>query len=275
MDHPMNQIACSYAALRFMPYRETGEFANVGVVVWAPTAGFIGHRCHRRLGRRIRGFFPELELDFYRAAVDGAEALLHAVAQKFAGRMPHEALVQRFHELVRTREGLMTFGPPGAILAASPEQALTDLHQRLVLRQFAQRREYQEQVMRRRLAACLRAWDLSRFYQQDRVGDERFHVEVPFVHRAGDRISKILRPLDLDRDETTEIYRHGDAWAGIMRRLQHFSALPEQVVIPVRLPEAEARRAAAQQVMEDFRSFNATVIPIDDQDGLRRAVVVR
>ncbi|MGH8147921.1 MAG: DUF3037 domain-containing protein, partial [Rhodanobacteraceae bacterium] len=27
----MNRLACQYAVIRFLPYAETGEFANVGV----------------------------------------------------------------------------------------------------------------------------------------------------------------------------------------------------------------------------------------------------
>ncbi|MGM0927683.1 MAG: DUF3037 domain-containing protein [Pseudomonadota bacterium] len=32
----MKRIACQYVILRFMPYVETGEFANVGVVMIPP-----------------------------------------------------------------------------------------------------------------------------------------------------------------------------------------------------------------------------------------------
>ncbi|MGB2108952.1 MAG: DUF3037 domain-containing protein, partial [Marinobacter vinifirmus] len=32
----MTRFACNYAIVRFMPYVETGEFANVGVLPWIP-----------------------------------------------------------------------------------------------------------------------------------------------------------------------------------------------------------------------------------------------
>ncbi|HVK54151.1 MAG TPA: DUF3037 domain-containing protein, partial [Burkholderiales bacterium] len=31
-------IACHYAIVRFLPFVETGEFANVGVVLFSPNA---------------------------------------------------------------------------------------------------------------------------------------------------------------------------------------------------------------------------------------------
>lgn len=32
----MNKLACQYAVVRFLPYAETGEFANVGVALACP-----------------------------------------------------------------------------------------------------------------------------------------------------------------------------------------------------------------------------------------------
>ena len=177
-------------------------------------------------------------------------------------------------ELVRAREGLLTFGPAGALLADTPETALEDLHQRLVRRQFAQPTEHHEEVMRKRLATCLRTWNLTAFYHRATIGDDQFHVPVPFVHSIEGKAQKILRPLDLDRDDTTGIYKHGDQWLLSMRRLQRFNTLPERVVIPVRLPVAGERRDAANQVIEEFTTFGALAIPIEDQDALLEAAKV-
>jgi len=40
----MTKLACQYALLRFRPFAETGEFANVGIVMLAPEARFFGFR---------------------------------------------------------------------------------------------------------------------------------------------------------------------------------------------------------------------------------------
>ena len=276
----MNQVACSYAALRFLPYRETGEFANVGVVVWAPATGFFGFQSNSRLGKRIRGFFPDLELSLYRQALKGSEGLLSAIREQFVlkagiGLDRHDALVNRFHELVRTREGLMSFGPAGAMLAESPEKALDTLYQRLVLRQFTRQPEYHEVVMRKRLADCLRTWKLMEFYEPEvRVGDERFHVTVPFAHLVHRQPTKILRPLDLDKKDSTAVYKHGDLWASALRRLRDFDMLPGQVVIPVRLPTGGDRLDAAQRVMTGLAEIGAVTMSIEDQEALHMAARV-
>jgi len=56
----MKKFACQYALLRFRPFVETGEFANVGVVMLAPEARFFGYRLLKRYGR-ITQFFHQLD----------------------------------------------------------------------------------------------------------------------------------------------------------------------------------------------------------------------
>jgi len=275
----MTTVACTYAALRFLPYRETGEFANIGVVVCAPEAGYFAYRCDAKLAKRVTGFFPELDRAIFRDAVRGMTTLLERLRPQLArkaipGESIHADLVNRFHELARTREGMLSFAPAGALLAPTPEAALDDLHRRLVLRQFAKEPEYQERILRKRLADCLRTWKLETHYRQAMIGNEEFHVSVPFVHAVEGRPRKILRPLDLNRPDTTSIYRHSDQWLLAMRRLRQFGTLPEKVIIPVHLPDDEPLARAARQAMADFTEFGAQAIPFGDEAALHRAAEV-
>ena len=60
----MNKVACQYALLRFRPFVETGEFANVGVVLLAPEARFFWFLLLKRYGR-ITQFFHQLDRKVY------------------------------------------------------------------------------------------------------------------------------------------------------------------------------------------------------------------
>ena len=53
----MNKLACRYAILKFLPYTETGEFANVGVVLACPATGFFGFKLETRRYARFTDFF--------------------------------------------------------------------------------------------------------------------------------------------------------------------------------------------------------------------------
>lgn len=56
----MNRIGCRYAIVRFLPYAETQEFANVGIVLACPETGYFGFRLEIRHTRRFTDFFKEL-----------------------------------------------------------------------------------------------------------------------------------------------------------------------------------------------------------------------
>lgn len=57
----MNErIAYSYLTLKYIHDAVTGEFVNVGVVMFAPEKGFVGVKMRRKYGR-INSFFPDAQ----------------------------------------------------------------------------------------------------------------------------------------------------------------------------------------------------------------------
>ena len=56
------KTACHYAIVRFMPFVETEEFANVGVVLFAPQDRYFGFRLLGNRTSRITNFFEQMEV---------------------------------------------------------------------------------------------------------------------------------------------------------------------------------------------------------------------
>jgi hypothetical protein len=141
----MKQVVCNYAPLRFLPYRDTGEFVNVGVVLHCPQTDFFGYRLTplKRTGRVTR-FFPDLDVRIFKAALQGIARELsrveacHPVLATEVEVAPDIAKerIQRFLEIVRRREGILHFGETGTLLADSPQEALEGLFVRFVGRQL-------------------------------------------------------------------------------------------------------------------------------------------
>src|SRR4051812_18233105 len=68
----MKQLVCNYAPVRFLPYREIGEFVNVGVVVHCPqTDHFIYRLVPLKRTGRVTKFFPELDPKLFKAGLQG------------------------------------------------------------------------------------------------------------------------------------------------------------------------------------------------------------
>ncbi len=116
----MNELVCNFAVVHFLPYRETGEFVNVGVVLHAPETGFFGHRLKvGRKNRRVRAFFPDFDMAVYAAAVrslDGElnrrRALFERLTTTAGDRLLTDGMTA-FRSLLRQRESLLHFAEPG------------------------------------------------------------------------------------------------------------------------------------------------------------------
>jgi hypothetical protein len=148
-----------------------------------------------------------------------------------------------------------------------------ELYEFFVERSFAQQPRYREVVMQNRLSDWLKDWNLRRLYKVNRpVGDQTFHVMLPFVHINERRITKALKPLDLDKAEPTEIYEHGDAWVQKMRRLRDRGAMPQEMVFTVQWPNQ--RRDVADEIAEDLRKLGVTVLPFERSDSLRERLTI-
>jgi hypothetical protein len=274
----MKEVVCNYAIARFRPYRETGEFVNVGVVLVCSQLNYFGYLFEKRKYKRITDFFPELDLDILKTGMNG---LLKELARitgsqheehlaQFVLREEAKASVARFRELVRIREALFHFGDICTVLTADPQAKLHELFDFYVKRQFARDREYQEVIMRRRLADFLHQARLDQHYKTDqKIGDDTYHVVLPFVHFAGAKPRKAIKPLHLDKDTPTEIYRHGDAWISTVRRLRQINKLPDQLLFTVKEPRGSGKKlTAAQEIRQELEAFDTVTIPFADRDGI-------
>lgn len=84
----VNKFTCQYALRhRFCPFVETGEFANVGVVLLSPEGRFFGYKLLKKYGR-ITQFFHQLDRKVY---LDG-KALFLEELERFAAHLRQHAL---------------------------------------------------------------------------------------------------------------------------------------------------------------------------------------
>lgn len=268
---------CHYAVVRFLPYRETGEFVNVGVVIYCRETGFFDVVFETQKRKRITDFFPELDANIFRLGRQAFYEELRRVRALLTNDytdLDDNSKFSIFCELIRTRESIFRFGEPRTILADDPAAKLADLFERYVNRQFAQSREYQETVMTRKVTEVLRANHLLGQYKLNRtVGNEQFHVLLPIVSTHHDNRGVALRAiktLDLNKDETTKIYDHGDAWIKRVERLRQVNQLPEGMLFTILYPtgDDEKRLRASAEIQQELINQEVRVLPYGDDAGV-------
>ncbi|MCB1759375.1 MAG: DUF3037 domain-containing protein [Gammaproteobacteria bacterium] len=269
----MNKTPCQYAIVRFSPFVETGEFANVGVVMMAPQARYFGFKLLTRRHGRITKFFEELEANVFRHAMYELKDELERVHDVLKGHGFDRRLKNNdvefakglFAEVVRTRETIVRFGESRVVVADDPKKTLQELFAYYVERNFVTK-EYRETVLDRGVRQLLFRNQLGERFHRAKVGDDQFHVTFPFVELCDDRPTKIIKPLNLAQDETTNILEHGNKWEFRIRKLRERQAIPERILFAFEGPEEQGPRArACQEAAGMLRETGATVMPYRDR----------
>jgi hypothetical protein len=243
----MKQLACRYAVVQFMPYSETGEFVNAGIVLVCPQTGYFGFRLQARKYARATAFFDELLPKVYLTAIkviEGEMQRVQALLQSNA-RANDETVRAAFTSLVHPREAIIRFGPARVLLTEAPEKALQRLFDNYVDRTFVTPKNV-EIEMEKRLSELLKALDLRAPFYKEKIGDAQVHARFPLVQRCGAQLSKVIKPFNLTQPEPNGIFDHGDAWVQKVRRLRDKNLLPADVLFAVKGPQTtDVQRYAA------------------------------
>ncbi len=261
----IKKYACQYAIVRFLPYLETGEFANVGIVMACPATGYFDFRLLNRI-RRITAFFEELDAGIYRRAKSDFQQELqriHNWLDPHKGEAHTPEFVRLFFaELTRPREAMMRFEGGRVLMTNDPAQQLDELFGYYVERNFATK-AYQEQLLDRTVRKVLVDAQLNKQFQASTIGNaDSYHAKFPFVHFDGGRAVKVIKPLHLAQTDPAAIFDHGWAWLGKVQKLRALRVLPEGVLFPVQGPtEAVGERFEMfQDITEKLAANDVQVV---------------
>ena len=121
----MKKLACRYAVVQFVPYSETGEFVNAGVVLVCPQTGYFDFRLQTRKYARVTAFFDELAPKVYLTAIKVIQGEMERVRDLLArgGTTGTDELARAaFTSLVHPREAIVRFSPARMLLARSARE---------------------------------------------------------------------------------------------------------------------------------------------------------
>jgi hypothetical protein len=267
--------ACHYAIVRFVPFVETGEFANVGVVLLSPSARFFGFRLMKARYARITSFFEELDAKVFRTVMRQAHEEFQRVASEFKPlgtdrRFKSFDKVGAFAlwtELTKPLSSVLRMGDRRLVMADDPAEKLQELFKYYVERNFVTR-EYQEALLERSVRGVLKGLGVAERYQHLRIGNDEYNAAFPFVATSFDETPlQIIKPLNLAQGEPTKILDHGATWTHKMATLRKKGFLPESVLVAIAGNALEDSKLgdARREVVRDFTSLDVTVAPILDR----------
>ncbi len=269
----MKQVACRYAVVQFVPYLETGEFANVGIAIVCPQTSYFGFKLQNaRKSKRITGFFDELPRTVFARALQGIRTELQRIEelvtrQKTTSRP--EVLREVFEGLVHPREAIIRFSAPRVVLTDDPARELAEKFEHYVDRSFATP-QFIEQEIERRIKALLGTLELAQPFRPAKVGDDEVYVKFPLVQQRGTKVTKIIKPFNLNQAEPMGIYDHGGTWLQRIHRLRKRNLLPSNVLFAARGPEQsdQKRFTAFQDICGELQLENVLTVADDAQDRI-------
>lgn len=257
----MNKVACQYAIVRFAPYVETEEFANVGVLLIAPEHNYFQFKLEKRRYGRITRFFDELNPALYREALHALETELERIQALLHTHDP-AMFHTLFDEVVRPRESIVRFSEARMVLTDDPAAKLDELFAFYVERNFITK-EYRETVLEKGVRQWLQKAKLAERFQRLTVGNESYQRTFPFVEQVDNKPVKVIKPLNLAHDQPSKIIDHGGSWVVALDALKRRDQLPEHVLFTVDVPEVRAghkRMDACNEMVERLEETGVTVV---------------
>lgn len=273
------KYACRYAIVRFMPYPETGEFANVGVVVMSPEARYFGFQFIERRVARVTAFFEELDPTVFRNAqrafIEELTRLRNTFAHRFARHETHPSETRLtnalFDEMTRPREAIMYLDDPRVLLADDPEQALVRLFDTYVARSFTAN-PMNEKLIEKRVKAILKAADLEPCFHEETLGAGQFYrARFPFIKfNNKQRPVSVIKPLNLAQDDPSQLYAHGWEWVGKVRQLRKYNLLPARVLFAAEAPTQKfgPQASAFAEIKSELEQLDVAVVRPSDEDKI-------
>jgi len=245
----MKLFACRYATVQFAPYSETGEFANIGIVIACPETGYFAFKLQTKRYARITAFFNELKADVYRTALKVMETELERIQCLTIEFPAAPARANQIRDLISAlthpREAMMRFGPLRPILTQDPAEQLIKLFEHYVDHAFVTP-EYVEHSITKRIQTLLERVSLPAPFKSERIGDDQIHANFPLVQRMDGHLTKIIKPFNLSQNEPNSIFDHGDKWLQKVRRLRKRNLLPCDILFALAAPpQSDATRFAA------------------------------
>lgn len=275
----MNKIACQYAIVRFAPYMETEEFANVGILLISPKNGFFSVKLETRRYRRVTHFFDDLKPALYREALytlkDELDRIQNALkTHRFEHNMQGNRLdytQSLFDEVIRPRESIVRFSQPRVILANDPEMKLNELFAFYIERNFVTK-EYREKILEKGVTTWLKQANIAGRFQRMALGDESYQRTFPFVEQRDNAPIKIIKPLNLSHKQPSKIIDHGGSWLFALDTLKRRGLMPENALFTVAAPSNGADRKrikAYKEIVMQLEDTGVEVIKYDNDNSDR------
>jgi hypothetical protein len=242
------KTAYSFILLRYVHDVMTGEFANVGVALYAPGTKFIGGLCNTRY-TRLTNMFGKTEFDgeYFRGLMRYIEARFEELGHALRNELPLNGMPSDIMEIARSilppDDSSLQWSEPGGGQTDDPGKTLEALYERMVARY-----ENKQSRSSRDDGEVWRVFkkEFDTHHVSSRLRPKRITApddDYEFEHAWKNANWRLYEPLSFDLLDAESISGKANRWLG---RMTNLSEAPEKFVLHVLLgePSIEKMRPA-------------------------------
>nr|WP_247712607.1 DUF3037 domain-containing protein [Qipengyuania xiapuensis] len=240
--------------VRFRPYAETGEFANIGVIVFDMENDEADFRLANRRFARIGHFFDPKAHRAYSLAIQNLRVEIPRITEYLPENFASHPASDRSH-FWELKESSILFSTPRVIRSDLSLKAVThQLFDRFVKRDF-EKPEALESALIRDIRRLLKREGITHF-RGIAIEDELIPLKLPLGFQNG-RLAAI-KPLAFEHKNPLHIIDYGAHWKKrLSYHLDKGNLFEKRVLLPLKLPKTadSAHREAFQIAYKDLKQL--------------------
>lgn len=264
-----NQHSYTYSVLRYVHDVTSGEFVNVGVVLYAPQACYLSAICRTTYGR-LNKVFPGVNAEHFKALMRHIQNSFEAQGERLSSELSltsPSGVLEIAQSVLPKDDSSLQWSPAGSGRTDDPAQALEKLFNRMVMR-------YEE----RQVSSSRTDDDVWRHFKRDleeRQILQHFQPkmisvqddEIEFQHSWKNGKWHCLEPISFDLAAADSIKDKAHRWLGQLASVQGASD-PFKVYLLVGAPQQENLQSAFQSAMSILRKIPGEKEIVLEQDAL-------
>lgn len=249
--------AYSYTVLRYVHDTATGEFVNVGVVLYAPAARYASAICRPTIGR-LSHVFPGVTADDFKRQMRLIQARLEELGARLGDELHFEvwpdSVMSWVQSVIPADDSSLQWSPPGGGITADPSKTLDQLYRRLVTR-YDEKHEHSrrdDDAVWNTYKKNLESRKVLKYLQTKKITVQ--DDEVVFPHAWKNGVWHCLEPLSFDLASAEGIKEKAHKVLGRMLSVQA-SSEPFKLYLLLGEPRDEALRPAYEKAVKNLRKL--------------------
>lgn len=240
-----------YSTLRYVHDTTTGEFVNVGVVIYSREARYASALCRTTFGR-LSKTFPDMDGEAFKGVMRHVQSRIEELGDDLKNELPlnglPESVLSVAHKVLPPDDSTLQWSPAGAGLADDLALALASLFERMVSRydeRPQQERRTDDEVWRK-FRRNLESRHVLKHLQPKKISVQDDEVEFRYAWKNG--VWHCLEPVSLDLSSAGSIRDKAHRWLGHVMSVRE-SKDPFKVYFLLGEPHQDALRPAFEKAV--------------------------